>query len=215
MDVLYSLLYFFLYYTTNIQVYTFPSGKKYDGSYENGLKEGYGRMTWPDGRMYCGSWSKGRREGRGIQTKADGSMEHCGIWKRDKPYIKGVTPSPSPSLCANSIVSGRKHRRGGGCQNTSEEDVVFMESQSVAVADESFNNARLRSSSKTGDAAVVTTKESVDLPLHSKSLAPSLELKTIQATPTKMDDVSSIGTHDQDQDLSRHFLLTPTERLEL
>ena len=100
----------------------------------------------------------------------------------------------------------------------SEEDIVCMESESVAVVDESFNNARRSSSSKTGDAAAAvatTTKESVDLPLHSKSLAPSLELKTIAATPTKMDDVSSIGTHDQDQDLSRHFLLTPTERLEL
>lgn len=167
-------------------------------------------MTWPDGRMYCGSWSKGKREGRGIQTNADGSMEHCGVWKRDKPYIKGVTPSPSASICTNSVAS--RKRRQGGCHNTSEEDIVFMESQSVAVADESFNARRSSSKKGTGAAAA---KESVDLPLHSKSLAPSLELKTIPATPTKMDDVSSIGTCDPDQDISRHFLLTPTERLEL
>ena len=166
-------------------------------------------MTWPDGRMYCGSWSKGRREGRGIQTNADGSMDHCGLWKRDKPYIKGQTPSPSTSICTHSLASVRRYQGGG--QNTSEEDIVYMEAQSVAVADESYHTGR--SSAK---AAAAAAKEPVDLPLHSKSLAPSLELKTIPATPTKMDDVSSIGgSCDQDQEFSNQFLLSPTERLEL
>lgn len=163
------------------------------------MKHGYGRLTWPDGRQYVGHFSKGKRDGRGIQTRADGSIEHCGTWKRDKPYIKGETLSPSLSICSNSLASVR---RG---QNTSDEDVVFMEAHSVAVADESFL------SRQSARAAAKTAKDPVDSPTHFKSLAPSMELemKMIPATPSKMDDMSSIGSCDQGRILESH------ERIEL
>lgn len=198
------------------QIYSWPSGKKYDGAYHKGLKEGYGRMTWPDGRMYCGSWKKGRREGRGIQTNADGSMDHCGLWKKDKPYIKGQASSPSASVCSNSFASGAsltnsaRIRYQGGGVNTSDEDIVFMEAQSVAVADESCNTGRLSSAK----AVAPETREVVDLPTHSDSMAISPEGKAIPATPSKLDDVSSIGDSDQDVTPSK-FLETPLERISL
>jgi hypothetical protein len=73
-------------------LYTWPSGKKYDGEYKGGMKDGYGRMQWPDGQMYCGAWKQNRRHGRGIQSDLDGSISHCGLWEDDKP--QGVMAEP-------------------------------------------------------------------------------------------------------------------------
>ena len=66
-------------------LYTWPSGKKYDGEYKNGMKHGYGRMQWPDGQMYSGAWEDNNRCGRGIQTDPDGALIHCGQWIDDAP----------------------------------------------------------------------------------------------------------------------------------
>lgn len=169
-------------------------------------------MAWPDGRMYCGSFCKGKREGRGIQTNADGSMVHCGLWKNDAPYIKGETPSPSTSMSSSqskgSFVQGASAKQDSA-QNTSDEDIVFMESQPVAVADDSHVTAR--SSSALKAAAESANKELFGFAAHSKSaVAPTQSkysdslvstVKTIPATPSKMlDDVSSMGgSFDLDQ----------------
>jgi hypothetical protein len=188
-----------------IQIYTWPSGKNYDGTYERGLKHGYGRMAWPDGRMYCGSWKNGKRDGRGIQTKADGSMDHCGLWRKDKACIKGEA-SASNSICSDSVGSGLSlhsahvHSQFGG-QNTSEEDIVIMEADFVAVADDSLH------------AAVRAAKGSRDLIAHTTLLASSPpKVQTIPATPTKMDDMSSIGS---DHEVTPNFLRTFAERISL
>ncbi|CAB9508705.1 whole genome shotgun sequence [Seminavis robusta] len=201
-------------------IYTWPSSKKYDGSYEKGVKSGYGRMTWPDGRMYCGSWKNGKREGRGIQTKADGSMDHCGLWKNDRPQIKSEGGSPSNSICANSFTSAAgvlslsnsvNLRPQFGEQNTSEEDIVIMEAQTVAVADESLRSPS-SGAVRRGSAVI---REPQDLPAHSRSLARSPpDVKTIPATPSKMDDVSSIGSGN-DASPPAKFIVTPCERISL
>jgi MORN repeat len=156
--------------------------------------------------MYCGSWKNGKRHGRGIQTKADGSMDHCGLWKRDRPCVKGEA-SGSNSHCSDSAGSelSRAHSAHVRCQfggqNTSEEDIVFMEAQFVAVADESMN------------AAARTLKETQDLIIHTKSLTLSPpKVQTIPATPTKMDEMSSIGS---DHDMTPTILRTLSERISL
>jgi MORN repeat len=198
-------------------------------------------MTWPDGSMYCGkqgptpwwiklrlcylfpklivsvslgSFKKGLRDGRGIQTNANGSMYHCGLWKKDKPCIKGEQESASNSIESDSLVSAislsdsakLRFQRGG--QNTSEEDIVIMESQSVVAADESMNSRRSHCK-----AALAISKEPQDLPTHSNSLALSPEVRTIPATPSKMDEVSSFGSCDQD--VTPNFLVNEMERISL
>lgn len=201
-------------------IYTWPSGKKYDGAYIEGLKEGYGRMTWPDGKMYCGSWKKGCRDGRGIQTNPDGSMDHCGLWRKDRPHNKEERGSPATSVSTNSIAgdlsvcgSARLPYQISG-QNTSEEDIVIMESQSVANADESMNTGTSPSKKEVVPAASPPEKEFQPLLRLPESNVLAPELQTIPATPSKMDDdVSSIGTCDPDA--TPNFLLTPMERISL
>ena len=171
-------------------------------------------MTWPDGSMYCGSFKKGLKEGRGIQTNADGSMSHCGLWRKDKPYIEGERVSATSSFdSSDSLLSGislsdsARFRNQYGCLNTSEEDIVIMESQSVAVAEETMHVTRSPS-----NGASLTNKEPQDMPNHSKALTLSPEVQAIPATPSKMDDVSSIGS---DHDVTPNFLLAPVERISL
>jgi hypothetical protein len=195
-------------------------------------------MTWPDGRMYCGAWKRGKRHGRGIQTAADGSMIHCGLWKSDKPCLKGeCAQSPNNSVASGNnnlsslslTTTARLARYQDKGQNTSEEDIVFLESQQVAVADESLSHSR-SSAAKAIAASTTTTapsKEQQELPTKDKSLAlsPVLQdpntsvafspaVKAIPATPTKADDVSSIGSFDRD-DTPTSFLLGPMERISL
>ena len=161
--------------------------------------------------MYCGSFKAGLKEGRGIQTNADGSMKHCGLWKKDKPFFEGERTSISTSFgSSDSIVSrislSDSARLKFGCPNTSEEDIVIMESQSVAVAEETLHTSRSPS-----NGASATVRETHDQPNHSKTLTLSPELN-IPATPSKMDDVSSIGS---ENDISHNLLLAPMERISL
>lgn len=128
-------------------------------------------------------------------------MDHCGLWKKDRPCVKGEA-SELNSFCSVGSEPSLAHVRSQfGGQNTSEEDIVFMEAQFVAVADESLN------------AAARTVKETQDLIAHTMSLALSPpKVQTIPATPTKMDDMSSIGS---DQDITPNFLRTTSERISL
>ena len=113
----------------------------------------------------------------------------------------------SNSMCADSISSDLSlahsaHLRSQfGGQNTSEEDIVCMEAQLVAVADESFHPATR------------TSKENHDLIAQTRSLALSPpKVQTIPATPSKLDDMSSIGS---DEDITPKCLGAPSERISL
>lgn len=189
------------------------------------MKDGYGRITWPDGRMYCGAFTKGKREGRGIQTNAEGTTVHCGLWKNDSPYIKGETPSPDTSMdFAVSYLSDRDQDHQGFYEssvlNKSEEDIVFMESQAVAVADD-YPAAR---SSVVKTPGMHAKKETLDFPAHSKASMVSRNncdslastVKTIPATPSKLvDDVSSMGGSFELDQKEPSVLLGPLERISL
>ena len=37
----------------------FAGGNVYEGNYENGAKNGYGKFTWSDGNVYEGNWENG------------------------------------------------------------------------------------------------------------------------------------------------------------
>jgi hypothetical protein len=87
-------------------LYTWPSGKKYDGEYKNGMKHGYGRMQWPDGQMYSGAWRDNNRCGRGIQTDPDGALIHCGQWIDDAPG--GLPDSILKNVTANTAETPKK-----------------------------------------------------------------------------------------------------------
>ena len=42
------------------------TGAKYEGEYENDLKNGRGKYTYPNGDVYDGEWKDGKRHGKGM-----------------------------------------------------------------------------------------------------------------------------------------------------
>ena len=59
----------------------------YEGTFKNGLPEGYGKYIWHDGHYYVGLFKKGNKEGKGdmYYEAADGSDSTIsGYWKKDK-----------------------------------------------------------------------------------------------------------------------------------
>lgn len=68
--------------------YTFPDGEIYDGSFQNGKKEGYGKQVFPNGEKYEGQWHDGKKHGRGTYTWADGDT-YEGDWKDGKRCGRG------------------------------------------------------------------------------------------------------------------------------
>ena len=45
---------------------------RYDGSYENGQRNGFGTMIYPDQSQYRGSWKDGKKHGRGEYAFVNG-----------------------------------------------------------------------------------------------------------------------------------------------
>ena len=46
-------------------VFNWKDGRKYEGDYVDGKKQGNGLFTWLDGRVYRGQWFDGKQEGVG------------------------------------------------------------------------------------------------------------------------------------------------------
>ena len=60
-------------------VCSWKNGRKYEGSYVNDKKEGYGEFEWPNGKIYKGGWINNRMNGKGKIIYPDG-FEKQGIW---------------------------------------------------------------------------------------------------------------------------------------
>lgn len=149
--------------------------------------------------MYCGGWRAGQRSGRGIQTNADGSNMHCGIWKNDEPFDNtersltrcNISSSASHSPISNSSEGGRHYQHQSVDLNTSAEDIVFLESELVAVADDSLMGTGRKTSSRRINPIAAAKHDVHDLPTHSKSMAMSPRLETIPASPPSAAEIPS------------------------
>lgn len=60
-------------------VCVWKNGRKYQGSYVNDKKEGYGQFEWPNGKVYKGGWKSNRMHGKGKIIYPDG-LEKEGLW---------------------------------------------------------------------------------------------------------------------------------------
>ena len=58
---------------------TWSDGTIFEGNYENGAKNGYGKMTWSGGGVYEGSFENGIENGYGKMTWSDGDV-YVGNW---------------------------------------------------------------------------------------------------------------------------------------
>jgi hypothetical protein len=59
---------------------TWSSGGVYEGNFENGAIDGYGKIIWPDGGVYEGNWKNGAQDGFGKYTWSSGNV-YEGNWK--------------------------------------------------------------------------------------------------------------------------------------
>ena len=72
-----------------IMVWTQKDGRiqpaKYEGKWENNMRNGLGVMTYGDGKVYNGMWLNDKRHGKGKLKDKDGKVIHEGEWNNGKP----------------------------------------------------------------------------------------------------------------------------------
>ncbi len=76
-------------------VFSSPDGQRYEGQFKDGKLSGQGEMTYPDGRRYEGQFKDNNREGYGVMTYSDRGMyqegsHYEGEWKNDKRDGQGI-----------------------------------------------------------------------------------------------------------------------------
>ena len=72
-------------------VLTWLNGKKYEGTFANGVFDGEGIMNYPrdDSKLqYKGGFKRGYQHGRGILTWRDGTV-YAGVWLKDMMHGGG------------------------------------------------------------------------------------------------------------------------------
>ena len=60
-------------------MYTEPDGSRYEGSWQNGKPNGYGKAVLKNGTVYQGTWTNGCFQQGGRQAWFDTSKEECGF----------------------------------------------------------------------------------------------------------------------------------------
>ena len=55
-------------------------GKRYEGEWKEGEKDGQGTHTWSSGNVYEGEWKEGEKDGQGTHTWSSGNV-YEGEWK--------------------------------------------------------------------------------------------------------------------------------------
>ena len=62
---------------------------RFEGTYVQGVREGYGVMRFANGEEYQGLWSKDKRNGQGTYRYANGDV-FSGMWVEDKKHGNGA-----------------------------------------------------------------------------------------------------------------------------
>ena len=58
-------------------------GRRYEGEFKNGIKDGEGTFEWPNGKKYIGTWKNNKQHGKGEITLPKGSSKK-GEWVNGK-----------------------------------------------------------------------------------------------------------------------------------
>jgi len=62
---------------------------RYEGLYDNGSRNGLGKMTYPNGDIYHGEWVDGKMHGEGSYTYKKTGDVYSGTWVQNKKQGKG------------------------------------------------------------------------------------------------------------------------------
>jgi len=85
---------------------TYPSGRNYNGEWENGVFHGQGTYTSPDVSTYVGEWKDGERDGQGTLTYPSG-RNYDGEWKNGKEHGQGTYSFPNGSKFEGEFRDGK------------------------------------------------------------------------------------------------------------
>merc|ERR1719431_2314407 len=91
---------------------------KYEGTWANGLQDGYGSETYADGGTYQGQWLRGMRHGYGVRTSAAfGVASHSRGGDGRRPSISSLQPGVEevikPPLTSGAGAKASEEVRGG------------------------------------------------------------------------------------------------------
>jgi hypothetical protein len=76
--------------------YTFSDGRKYIGEFRNDIVSGQGSVSYPDGSKYEGEWKNGTYDGQGTYVYND-ETKYVGHWKDGKKNGQGLISYPDGS----------------------------------------------------------------------------------------------------------------------
>ena len=91
---------------------------EYEGDFNQGLREGKGKMTYANHDVYAGAWQNDKRTGNGICWYGNGDVFQ-GIWKFDK-MVRGVFRKTNGEIYDGEINNGTYHGYGKLFWNNSE-----------------------------------------------------------------------------------------------
>lgn len=82
---------------------TWNNGRRYEGDFKNGKKNGEGTFEWPNGVKYIGTWKDGKQNGTGILYDTCDDTKRQGEWINGKRirWINGGGISAKSELSPN------------------------------------------------------------------------------------------------------------------
>lgn len=95
----------------NITVIVYPDGRKYEGKFKNGERNGYGNMTYDSGNKYAGEWKNNLFNGQGVYTMTNGDR-YDGELKNDKFSGRGVYTWTNGSRYEGEWMDCKRNGRG-------------------------------------------------------------------------------------------------------
>jgi hypothetical protein len=89
----------------------YAQGGSYKGEWVNNMRNGYGVNTWPNGDQYKGNWEDNKRQGKGTFTYADGG-KYIGDWEDDMRNGEGVNTWANGNEYDGSWLNNQQHGQG-------------------------------------------------------------------------------------------------------
>jgi hypothetical protein len=91
--------------------YSYARGGSYEGEWADDMRNGYGVNKWPNGDRYAGKWQNNKRNGKGKYFYADGG-KYDGEWKDDMRNGHGVNIWANGNRYEGSWVNNLQHGDG-------------------------------------------------------------------------------------------------------
>lgn len=105
---------------------TWPDGRHYEGSLQNGQPDGFGKMTSPNGLVYEGQFSSGRPHGNGTLRggRGDSVQIYEGEFHEGKRHGAGKLHLPDGRIYIGTFVNGKA--QGDGVLHSLEGAVLYQ-----------------------------------------------------------------------------------------